>query len=122
MATAWRGAAERSVRTWDGILVFWVVLWLVIGAWTGYQIWQLRILGRSTVQSGRSLQAAANALGQVSSLPFVGQVTGPLGDQVRETANDVVVSGHETTSTVSALAILIGLAVALGPSAPVLLL
>ncbi len=106
---------------WDSIVVFWVVFWLVVGAWTGYQLWELTGLAASTVDSGRSLGSAASALQTLSSLPFIGDRTGALGDQVGQTADQIVQSGQAADRSIRGLSILLGVAVAVAPAGTFLL-
>lgn len=115
-------ANETTVRTLDGVLLFWVVLWLAIGLWTGYHMWQLTGLSASTVDSGRSLRTAADAFGRLGDLPVVGDTVRPLSQRIAGTADGIVTSGQQAERSIRGLSVLIGLAVALGPSAPVLLL
>lgn len=109
------------MQTWDGIMVFWVVLWLVVGVWSGFQIFALTGLADSTVSSGRALQTAGEALGSLADVPIIGDRTGELGQEVSETGRGVVASGTEAGRSVRMLGVLIGTAVALGPVGPVLL-
>lgn len=118
-----RWQPERSSRrSWDGIVFFWAVFWLVVGAWTGYEIWQLTGLSQSTVESGHALQTAGRALQDLGNVPVIGNTTGRLGDQVTATANDIVASGHQADRSIRSLSVLIGIAVGIGPTVPVLLL
>jgi hypothetical protein len=110
-----------TLHTWDSLCLFWVVLWLVVGIWTGYQIFQLTDLADSTVQSGQALETAAEGLKTLGDIPVVGAAAADLGDQVAATAAGIVESGTQARSSVRGLAVLIGLAVALGPTGPVLL-
>lgn len=122
--------AKASPRPWprwmDAAVALWVGAWLLLGVWTGYEIRQLTQLSQATVESGRSLQSAATALGRLRDLPVVGDAVAgsidPLVAQVDSTAGDVVASGHRADRSVRSLAVLIGLAVGIGPSGPVLLL
>jgi hypothetical protein len=110
----------RTLRLLDGALLFWVMLWLVVGAWAGYLIWQLTALSASTVESGRSLEVAADALTNLGSVPVVGDASRDFGDRIAATAAQVVDAGHQADRSIRGLSVLIGLTVALGPSAPVL--
>jgi hypothetical protein len=113
---------EPERRTWDGIVFFWAVFWLVVGGWTGYEIWQLTGLSTSTVESGHALQTAGQALQNLGHVPVIGNTTGRLGDQVTATAGDIVASGHQADRSIRSMSILIGLAVGIGPTVPLLLL
>lgn len=111
-----------TIRFWDSVILFWVVLWLVVGAWTGYEIWQLTGLSASTVDAGHALATAGKALQDLRGTPIVGARTGELGSQVSATASGIIVSGHSANESIRGLSILIGLAVALGPAGPALLI
>ena len=116
-----RQVDARTLRLLDGALAFWVVFWLVVGAWAGYLIWQLTALSASTVDSGRSLGVAAQALRNLGSLPVVGEASQNFADRIGANATQVIEAGHQADRSIRGLAVLIGLSVALGPSAPVLL-
>ncbi len=117
---AW-DADAGTVRSWDGVVVFWVVFWLVLGVWTGYLIWQLTGLAESTVNSGHSLASAGSALRKLSSVPLIGDQTGALGQQVGATADGIVRSGDQADRSIRGLSVLLGAAVALAPSGAVLM-
>ncbi len=114
-------ADAGAVRTWDGVVLFWVVFWLAVGAWTGYQLWQLTGLAASTIDSGHSLGQAADALQRLSSIPIIGDRTGALGDQVGSTADQIVASGQQADRSIRGLSVLLGVAVAVAPTGAVLM-
>jgi hypothetical protein len=116
-----RGVDARTLRLLDGAFVFWVVLWLVVGAWAGYLIWQLTALSSATVDSGNSLGVASQALKNLKSVPVVGDATNDFGERIGTNASQVIDAGRQADRSIRGLAVLIGLSVALGPSAPVLL-
>jgi hypothetical protein len=116
-----RRVDARTQHLMDSGLAFWVVLWLVVGAWTGYLIWQLTALSASTVDSGRSLAVAADALTNLGSVPVVGDASQDFGRRIGATAAQIVDAGHQADRSIRGVAVLVGLTVALGPSAPVLL-
>lgn len=103
-----------------GLVATWVVLWLVVGAWTGYELWQLGDLGATVADSGRALDAAGTGLQSLEGIPVVGEQTAELGEQVRSNAQDIVAGAGEAQSRTRRLAVLLGLTVALVPSVPVL--
>lgn len=114
-------ADAKTVHTWDGVVVLWVVIWLVVGAWTGYEIWQLTSLSGSTEDAGRALQSAGSALQGLSDAPIIGDRTSAIGDRVVATATSIVDSGIRAGTSIRSLSVLIGLTVAVAPSGPVLL-
>ena len=110
-----------AVAAWDGIVAFWVVFWLVVGAATGYLIWQLTGLSLGVVEAGRALDTAGRALQDLSGTPVIGERTGELGNRVTETAASVRAGGESSMTSLRGLSVLIGVAVSLGPLSPVLL-
>ncbi len=109
-----------SVRTWDGVVAFWVVFWLVVGALAAWQIWNLGALSTGVVDSGRALGTAGKALQDISGLPVIGERTGQLGQQVVTSGASIVAGGQEAATSTRVLAILLGVTIALGPLGPVL--
>ncbi len=112
----------RAARAWDGVVCFWVVFWLALGAWVGYEMWQLGGLSQSAVDSGRALGTAGRALQDLAGLPLIGSRTGQLGDQVVASGSSIVDSGAQAGGSIRALSVLTGVVVALAPTGPVLLL
>lgn len=115
-----RSADEPTVRRLDGLVLFWVVLWIVIGGWAGYTLWQFSQLGDTVSISGRAIGSTGDALGSLGDVPVVGDRTAELGAEVTAAGEDVVVRGQTVQSQLRQLAVLIGLAIALLPAAPVL--
>lgn len=114
--------ARRDPRALDALAVFWVTLWLAVGSWVGYEVWQLSSLGTTLAQTGASLDTSGRALQELREVPVIGDTPGVLGDELRQTAVRVQDAGREARTHTRRLAVLLGVAVALGPSAPVLVL
>lgn len=115
-----RTADHSTLRRLDGLVLFWLVLWLVIGGWTGYTIWQVSEVGDSLTTSGRAISSTGDALAALESVPVVGERTAELGGEVLVAGEDIVVRGQEVESQLRQLAILLGLAIVLLPAAPAL--
>ena len=118
-------AAFRSpsaVRSYDGFAVFWVVLWLVVGVWTGYRLWQLASISDNVVQSGRALDRAGQALQEIGRVPVIGDAPERFAGRVRATAQNVVAQGEVNGDRTRQLAVLLGVTIAAGPSLPLLAL
>jgi hypothetical protein len=114
-----RTADESTVRLLDGLVVFWVVLWLVIGGWSGYTIWQVSELGDTVTTSGEALDSAGKALESVGEVPVVGDRPAELGQEVVATADDIAARGQEVKSQLRQLSLLLGLSIMLMPTTPV---
>lgn len=101
-------------------VALWCALWLVIGAWTAYEMWQLAGLSDTVADTGRTLGEAGQALESLGSVPVVGDATERLGTAVRADATDIVASARDAGESVRRLSVLLGLTVALVPTVPVL--
>lgn len=117
--TATQAGREQLAR---GLLATWCALWLVVGIWTGHEVWRLADLGSTVADSGRALGSAGSALESLDALPLVGETTAALGREVRANGADVVAGARDAGSSVRRLAVLLGLTIALAPSAPVVVL
>lgn len=109
-------------RSFLVLLALWSVTWLGLGAWTGYEVNNLRQLSDTVVRAGVAVQTTGDALQHVGSLPLVGGELGRIGNEVAVAGISAQVSGRASRSTIDTLAILLGLAVGLIPVGPVLLL
>lgn len=113
-------ARSDDIRLWDGIVVFWVVFWIVMGAAIGVTIWSLSGLADSTVESGRALDSAGQALEGIGRVPVIGDGPGEFGTQVRATASGIVQNGEQAGHSLKILAVLLGVSIAVVPSVPVI--
>jgi hypothetical protein len=104
----------------DVALVAWAIAWVVLGSAIGWQLWRLGDVGAALVESGEALDEAGAALEAIGSVPIVGDRPGELGTEVRDAAAEVRDSGSTARSSLRWLAPLVGAAVALAPTAPVL--
>ncbi len=109
-------ARRRSLSV---VVALWVLLWLVAGVITGFQIRQLTDVSDSLVESAEALDVAGTALQDIGRLPLVGERPEALGNQVRETAREVDQAGIASRQTVRTVSVLIGLALVLIPIVPV---
>ena len=114
--------ARGSRARWTGAVAAWCALWLVVGVWTGYELWQLGELGGAVAETGRSLGAAGDALEGLGSTPLVGDRTEELGAQVKSSSVDIVTQAEGAQGSLRQLAVLLGLTVALLPTVPAVVL
>ena len=114
-----RGADQRTLTVTDAVVVFWLVFWLVIALVTAFQVWSLSQLSDTAQTSARTADQAGQALQQLSEIPLVGNGPGKLGAQMREAAAQLTQSAQETRSDVRRLSVVLGLAIFLIPTSPV---
>ncbi len=113
---------EPRAGQWTGAVAAWCVLWLVVGIWTGYELWQLGELGAAVAETGRSLGAAGDALEGLSGTPLVGERTGEIASGITRSSADIVEQARVAQGSLRQLAVLLGLTVALVPSVPAVVL
>jgi hypothetical protein len=77
-------------------------------------------LGTTVVQSGGAVRETGNSLQTLQQIPFVGSEIARVGRRVSAAGVSAQVSGRSSRSAVRRLAIVLGLAVALAPSVPML--
>ncbi len=115
-----RTADVATIRLLDGLIGFWFVLWIVVGAWSGYTMWQLSELGDTVTSSGESIHVAGQALESLGGVPVVGERTLELGEEASTTGLDIADRGQQVTTQMRQLSLLLGLAIAFMPTTPVL--
>ena len=101
------------------LVVLWMVLWLVVGVITALQVRQLTDVSDSLVESADALDVAGTALQDIGRLPLVGERPESLGNEVRETAQEIDRAGTASRETVRTVSVLLGLALVLIPIVPV---
>lgn len=115
-----RSSDASTIRLLDGLVAFWFVLWLVIGGWAGHTMWSLSELGDTVSSSGRATQSAGQALQVVGGVPVIGEKPLELGKQISATGEEITQRGQQVKGQMRQLSLLLGLAIALMPTTPVL--
>jgi hypothetical protein len=103
-------------------VAIWVAVWLGLGVWTGYEVKALRSLSDTVVTSGSAMRTTGKAIGALGAVPFVGGDIARVANRVTAAGVSAQRSGRESRSTVDRLAILLGIAVGLIPTVPVIAL
>ena len=101
------------------VVAVWCALWLVVGVWTAYEMWQLAGLSDTVADTGRTLGEAGQALQSLGSVPVVGDTTERLGTAVRADAQEIITSAGNAGEAVRRLSVLLGVTIALVPTVPV---
>ncbi len=118
MRAAIRTTDEATIRLLDGLVMFWVALWLTIGVWSAVTIWQASDIGDTITNSGQALESAGAALGKIGSIPVIGD-EGDLGKEVVTTAANISERGQEFKGDLRRLAVMLGLSIMFMPTTPV---
>ncbi len=123
MQTTIRVATDhKTVKLLDGAVLFWVVLWCVVGTWTGLILWQAADVGDTITSSGESLSAVGAGLEDLSGVPVIGDRPGEIGAGVSRTAVDIAARGGEVKGQLRQIGVFLGVALVGIPVIPVLAL
>jgi hypothetical protein len=138
---------RRDIRVVDAALAAWIVAWLIAAVVVYRSIQELEDGGRAVVTAGEgldetseglrraglALHETADALSALDALPFLSGNPGgavertaddvdQFADRVRVTGRDARLTGASAQESADTLAVVLGLAVALGPTLPALAL
>jgi hypothetical protein len=114
--------SARAMRRLDIGLAIWAAFWIGIAAWTAYEVASLRSLSDTVVKAGTATESTGHALAAVGHLPFVGGQISQLAAQAVAAGASARASGAATATTIDQLAVLLGIAIALIPTVPLLAL
>lgn len=114
--------SARAMRRLNAGLAIWAAFWIGIAAYTAYEVASLRTLSRTVVKAGAATESTGHALAAIADLPLVGGRIAGLAAQAIAAGASARTSGAATASTIDHLAVLLGVAIALIPTVPVLAL
>lgn len=114
----------RLLTAVDVAVAAWVLVWVVLAFVIAGAVEGLTDLSGTVEEVGTDVERAGGALGAVNDLPLVGGAFGDALDFPAETIQEAGTTAREggasSTATIESLSLLLGLALALIPSAPVL--
>lgn len=138
------GRVRRDLRLVDAAVVAWAVVWAVAAVLTVSSVRQLGEVGDTVVtaadgldesstglrRASSGLRQTGDALAAIGSLPFVGTSVGDgvldtadeldaVAMRVEDAAAEARLTAEEADRSVDVLAVVLGLAVGLGPVVPV---
>lgn len=112
-------ADDLTIRLIDGAVLFWVVVWLTIGTWSGITFWQLADIGDTITNSGQAIRSAGEGLVHIGNLPIIGDKAGGVGNDAVTASADIATRGQEIKQQLHQLAWLLGLSIIFMPTTPV---
>lgn len=108
------------IRWSDAALALWVGLWIVVGWTVASELRTLTELSDTMVLVGTAARDAGTTLSSVGSLPLVGdELSGPARD-LRAAGDQAVSSGRASSESIRSSSTLVGLALAIIPTVPLL--
>jgi hypothetical protein len=116
------GTARALPASWSGAVAAWCAWWLVVGLWTGFELWQLSDIGGTVAETGRAVGSAGEALQGLGATPLVGDRTEELGAQLVSSSAEIMAEAEGARGSLRQLAVLLGLTLTLVPSVPAVVL
>jgi hypothetical protein len=110
----------QSQKARDLAVAAWVALWIVLGVVIGVNVDDLTALSHTVSRDGEAVAQIGGTLGVLHALPLIGGQVGGIAGAVRRAGEDAAASGATSASSVHTLALLLGVAVCLLPSIPVM--
>ena len=112
-------ADHRTLHLLDAGVIAWVVLWCVLGVWTGLTLWDAADVGETITTSGESIASVGQGLEDLSAVPVVGDRPAEIGKDVSTAAADITVRGGEVRGQLRQLAVLLGVSIIGIPVTPI---
>lgn len=97
-----------------------MLLWLIVAVWSAYTIWELSELGDTVSTTGQSIGSAGSALKSLEDIPVVGERPGEVGRDALVAGAEIDARGQLVKSQLQQLAVLLGVAISLIPTTPVM--
>jgi hypothetical protein len=112
----------RVLVTIDVALVLWTLAWVFVGMRVADEVDGLTRLSNTVVEVGQAIDSSAKALESVAAVPLVGdRLDGPVAD-IHAAGASAIASGRSSRESVHNLSPLLGFAIALIPTVPLLAL
>lgn len=108
--------SRRAVRRMDVVAVTTTTVFLALGVFASVQLLRLSALSGSLHDAATAIGQTGQALATIAEVPVVGDPVAPLADSVSQTADSTKASAEEANGAIRALAVAVGLAVALIPA------
>jgi hypothetical protein len=112
--------SKWMVRGLDLVVGCLVIVFAGLGVLAGIELTRLAGFSTSLLNAATALDQVGRSLAVLARVPFVGPGIGPLAASVQQTAASTRVNAAEAVSSVHMLAIVVGVAVAVGPLVPLL--
>lgn len=116
----------RTLLWLDVVLALWSAAWIAIGIAVSQEVEGLTELSGTVRAVGEAVESFGAALGSLGEVPVVGESLGDTletpAQQVQEAGQSAQSSGESSRESIDALSTLLGLAIALIPSVPLLAL
>lgn len=111
----------RALAALDVAVAAWAVVWVLLALQVVQEVRGLQDLSRTVTRVGGAVEQTAGVLERLQGLPFgVGDEVGEAAERVAEAGRSAVESGRSSRESVRSLSVLLGIAIGVIPSVPVL--
>lgn len=110
----------RGLLLLDVLLAGWAALWVVVGILVAINVAGLRDLSATVRVTGDALEKTGATLRSLGEAPFVPDDVGETAAEIEQAGGSAVSSGRSSREHIETLSWLLGIAVAVIPSIPVL--
>ncbi|TMJ94642.1 MAG: hypothetical protein E6G67_08995 [Actinobacteria bacterium] len=115
-----RLSSGRAVLALDAALLAWVIVWIVLAILIARDVRNLSQLSTTVVTAGVAIDETGKALATLGSIPFAGGQIAQVSQRIRSAGKSAEVSGRQSRESVTELSVLLGIAIGLIPSIPLL--
>ncbi len=112
--------SARAMRWLNAAVAIWAAFWIGLGTYTGYEVDALHTLSNTVVKAGKATASTGSALAAIGGIPLVGGRVRSLAAQAVAAGRSAESSGASSRDTIDQLAILLGIAIGLIPTVPLL--
>lgn len=106
----------------DALVAAWVALWIGVGVWTGVTVHGLTKISDTSIEAGDAVSQAGQLLSLGDAIPIFGPQLDAQARRIRELGDSARESGEQSKTSIERLSWLLGVAIAVVPSAPLLAL
>jgi hypothetical protein len=106
----------------DILVIAWVALWIVLGVSVASDVRDLTSVSDTIVVAAATVDRTADALTPLAKLPFIGGRIQDAKAQIHQAAEEARANAVTSRQSIQDLARLLGWAVALAPTVPILVL
>jgi hypothetical protein len=114
--------SSRTLHVLDAALALWAAAWIALGVLIGINVRNLTELSNTVSEDGQAVATVGASLHSLEGVPLIGGQIGTDAAKVQRAGEATASSGRSTVSSIRALSVLLGIAVALLPTVPVMLL
>jgi hypothetical protein len=114
-------SGRNRVLAYDVAVAGWAACWVVLAILVATEVHGLADISRTVTSAGAAVESSGRLLERLGSVPFVGDDVTDTARRVEAAGRDAQRSGRASRGSVRRLATLLGVTIAVLPSAPLLL-